>query len=273
MNSVAIVTGATRGIGRELAIALGKRGTRLVLTGRDTSRLEAVADAARKAGGGPDSVVSVAGDVADPLHCAAVVECALDRFGAVDVLFNNAGISMRGNVADLKPEVVDRVIQTNLTGATIMTVAVLPELRKRRGSVVFTSTLAALYGFPGVSIYSASKMALTAIAQALRAEYGHEGLHVGVVYLGFTENDAEKTILGADGKSFHHERVARLTQRKAAEILIRTWLRRRSRDLTVPSGILLDRAARWFPRLTSRLMQRSRGVVHRVRKRGPEGDR
>ncbi len=263
-GKTAIITGASRGIGRELAGLLSQRGVRLVLTGRNAERLEAVAADLRRSG---SAITTVSGDVSDPVHCAQVVAAARRDYGGVDVLFNNAGLSMRGAIADLSDEVVKTLLDVNLRGSITMTVAALPEVLRSRGSIIFVSTLAALHGFSGVSIYSASKMGLTAFSQSLRAEHARDGLHTGIVFLGFTENDPDKTILDASGNPFHHQRTSGLSRNQAANRLIRTWVRRRRRDRTVPVGVLLDLAVRFFPRLTAAVLQKSGGAIHRVENR------
>lgn len=265
----AVVTGASRGIGRQLARLLLSTGVSVLITGRNPNRLEATAEELRRSLSPELSphIIFVTGDVSNPEHCRNVVETARKECGGIDVLFNNAGLSMRGSVEELTDTTIRTLTNTNFRGAVNMTVAALPSLLERRGSVVFVSTLAALVGFPGVSIYSATKMGLTAFAQSLRAETRKRGLHVGVVYLGFTENDAAKTILDAAGNPFQHERKAGLTQEQAARKIYRLWIRRRRYDYTVPTGYLLAFTSRFLPRFTARLLASSGGTIHRVGRR------
>jgi NAD(P)-dependent dehydrogenase (short-subunit alcohol dehydrogenase family) len=203
--------------------------------------------------------------VSDEAGAQALVDHAVERWGRLDALINNAGLSMRGTVAELRATTVDRLSAVNLRGAVVPTVAALPQLRTQRGAVVFVSTVAALHGFPGVSLYSATKAAVGTFADALAAE--EPDISVSTVYLGFVENDADKTTLGADGQAFHHERKAMQTQQAAAEAILQALARRRRRSITVFPGRLLDLAARLAPGLVTRILARSSGKVHGVTRR------
>jgi NAD(P)-dependent dehydrogenase (short-subunit alcohol dehydrogenase family) len=171
---------------------------------------------------------------------------------------------MRGPVRELDTAVVEQLLHVNTLGAVYPTIAALPALLQSRGSVVFVSTLAAVHGFPGVSMYSAAKMAVTGFAQALHAEHARDGLHIGVAYLGFTENDPEKTVLSADGRPFQHRRRAQKTQAEAAEFLLRIWKRRKRTMVAVPSGRALMALNRIAPRLVDWFLARSGGRIHQV---------
>jgi len=255
-----IVTGSSRGIGRETALMFGLLGAHIVLHGRDTEAL--ARSRAYLAGRGVDAV-AYGCDVTDADGCRNLVRTCLDSYGRLDVLVNNAGLSMRGNFADLVPEVVERIVGTNITGAILPTIAALPALRETQGSVVFVSTVAALHGFPRVSIYSAAKMSLTAIAQSLEAELHSDGVHVGVAYLPFVENDEDKLSLSTDGSLISVHRRAQISQSAAAEAIVRLVRRRHRR--TVPSGVgrLLVACERIAPRLVQSVLNGSGGRFHR----------
>ena len=255
-----IVTGSSRGIGRETALTFGLLGARIVLHGRDTEAL--ARSQAYLAGRGVDAV-SCACDVTDPEGCESLVRTCLDSYGRLDVLVNNAGISMRGNFSDLIPAVVDRIVGTNITGAILPTIAALPALRATQGSIVFVSTVAALHGFPRVSIYSAAKMSLTAIAQSLEAELHGDGIHVGVAYLPFVENDADKTSLSTDGSLISVRRGSQLSQSGAAAAIVRLVRGRRRRIVPSAVGRLLVACERIAPRMVQSVLNSSGGRFHR----------
>ena len=261
---VVAVTGSSRGIGRETARLLLGAGAAVVLNGRNAERLEATV--AELNDSVPNARCSaVAGDVADESGAQALVDHAVERWGRLDALINNAGVSMRGAVGELRAATVDHLSAVNLRGAVLPTVAALPHLRSRGGAVVFVSTVAALHGFPGVSLYSATKAAVGTFADALAAE--EPQLSVSTVFLGFVENDADKTTLGADGQAFHHERKAMQTQQAAAEAILHALARRRRRSITVVPGRFLDLAVRLAPGLVTRLLAHSSGKVHGVTRR------
>ncbi len=246
-DKVALVSGSSRGVGLALARALVGEGARVVLSARGEARLEE-ARAALSAEGG--EVVAVAGDVAVRRDAEAMVSAALDPFGRLDVLVNNAGVSMRGRFAELSAEVCERVVATNLLGSIQLSRAAVEHVVTTRGHIVFVSSIAGLMGLPGASVYCAAKGALTGLAGSLRLELADAGVHVGVVYLGFTEHDPEKTILTADGAGVPPDRPAHQSQAEAAEGILR-MLRRRDRELvTTQIGRLGWLAQRLSPALT-----------------------
>lgn len=194
---VAIVTGSTKGIGHAVAMELGRRGAKVVVNGRNDERVQQTIAEFRELG---FPVTGLAGNVSEPAFCQRLVEHAVHTFGRIDVLVNNAGISMEGELQNLAPEVIEQVMQVNLLGSIYMTQAALPALRRSRGSILFISSAAAFFGLPRHAIYSASKMALTAIVDALRIELHGTGIHVGIAYPGFTQNDPRKQILNERGE-------------------------------------------------------------------------
>ena len=194
---VAIVTGSTKGIGLAVAMELGQRGAKVVVNGRDDERVrQTIIDFQEL----EFPVTGLAGDVSDPAFCQRLAEHAIRTFGRIDVLVNNAGISMEGELQNLAPAVSEQVMQVNLLGSIYMTQAALSALRRSRGSILFISSAAAFHGLPRHAVYSASKMALTAIVDALRIELDGTGIHVGIAYPGFTQNDHRKQILNERGE-------------------------------------------------------------------------
>ena len=262
-DQVVVVTGSSRGIGREVARVLLEVGSTVVLNGRNPERL---AETHRRLLDDvpSGSVSSVACDISSEEGAAELARHTVDTWGRIDVLINNAGVSMRGSIAELRSPALDHLVRGNLHASVLPTVATLPHLVRSGGRVVFVSTVAAMVGFPGVSLYSATKRAVETFAESLRAETAQAGLSVGVVFLGFVENDPDKETVGADGTPFHHERRAMQTQRQAATAIVRASANRRRRTVTVGVGRVLDGAQRLFPGLTSRILGRSGGRFHAV---------
>ena len=188
---VAIVTGASRGIGRRIALALAGLGARVVASGREGHAQGVVQEIA--ASGGTAAAASV--DVTDQVSVAAMVDLALDRFGRVDVLVNNAGIARDQLVLRMKREDWDAVLATNLTGAfTCVQAAIRPMLKQRSGRIVCISSVVGLMGNAGQANYAASKAGLMGFARALAREVGSRGITVNVVAPGYVDTDMTRLV-------------------------------------------------------------------------------
>ncbi|MFN1834405.1 SDR family oxidoreductase [Balneola sp. MJW-20] len=198
-DKVCIVTGSSRGIGKTIAKDLASKGSCIVLNGRNRDSLDSTFQEVENITG-KGRVIKVCSDVGQGNGAEELINKTLDHFKGIDILINNAGVSMRGALAEIKPLAVEKVIHSNVHGAILPTIYSLPHLRKSQGSIVFISSLAAIRGLPYLSIYSASKMALRGIAEAIRIEEHEHDIHVGMIYVGFTENEESKRVIGSDGK-------------------------------------------------------------------------
>lgn len=195
-GKVAVITGSSRGIGKAVAIALAKQGAAIVLNGRNEERLKSSQEEILAI---HDRVIYFCGDVSDPSVGKALIDIAMLTFGRIDILINNVGVSMRGKVADLNPEVFKTVFESNVYGTVNPTIPAIPHLRKTKGSIVFISSLAGIRGLPALSAYCSSKMALRAIAESIRIEENQHKIHVGLIYVGITEIEHNKETIAADG--------------------------------------------------------------------------
>lgn len=167
-DSVALVTGAGRGIGRAVAVALAHEGSRVGLMGLTASHLAAVEREVREAGG---TAYSLPGDVSDEGSVSRCVAAAEQHLGPIDVLVNNAGVYAHGSVDRLDALVFDHTLAVNLRGPFLMARAVLPGMKsRRRGHVVNVASTAALRGFAGGAAYCASKFGLAGLSQAMLQE-------------------------------------------------------------------------------------------------------
>ncbi|WIX83413.1 oxidoreductase [Amycolatopsis carbonis] len=181
--SVWFVTGASRGFGLEIARAALERGDQVVATAREASAVE-------KEFPGNPSVLAVALDVTDEAAAAAAVGAALERFGRVDVLVNNAGRGLLGAVEESSDAAVRAVFDANVFGLLSVTRAVLPVLRRQRsGHVVNISSVGGFTTGPGWGVYGATKFAVEALSEALHGELAPLGVHVTVVEPGFFRTD------------------------------------------------------------------------------------
>jgi NAD(P)-dependent dehydrogenase (short-subunit alcohol dehydrogenase family) len=197
-GKIAIVTGASSGIGRATASLFAREGARLVVTARDRSGLDVLVAEVEAAGG---EAVAVDGDVSDESVARELVEISLERFGGLDVAFNNAGINgTLGSVTDLSLADWRETLDTNLTSAFLGAKHQVPALVERGGgSIVFTSSFVGhSVGFPGMAAYAASKAAIVGL-QVLAVELGQTRVRVNAILPGGTDTPSNAANLpGAD---------------------------------------------------------------------------
>lgn len=182
-DKVVVITGASSGLGEATARLLAERGAKLVLGARRLDRLEKLAVDITAAGG---EAIAVATDVAKRADVENLIKAAQTKFGRVDVLVNNAGIMPMAAMAKLKVEEWERMIDINIKGVLYGIAAVLPGMRENKsGHIINLSSVAGLRVSAGVgTVYSATKFAVKAISEGLRAEVGPEGIRVTTLYPG-----------------------------------------------------------------------------------------
>lgn len=195
-NKVVIITGASSGIGKALAREMASRGAKVVLAARSVNvLLELEEDLKRH---NPD-VLAVPADVSNEQDCRRLVDETVERFGRIDVLINNAGISMRALFENTDLNVIRSLMDVNFWGTVYCTKYALPYLLESKGSVVGVSSIAGFKGLPGRTGYSASKFAMQGFLETLRIENMKKGLHVLIACPGFTASNIRNTALAADG--------------------------------------------------------------------------
>ena len=177
-GKVCLVTGAAAGIGEATALRLAEEGARVYLTDVQGEQLEASAKEAGRIGAGAHARVS---DVADPGACREAVADCIERFGRLDALCNIAGILRMNHALEVSVEEWNLVLAVNLTGTFFMCQAALPHLLEAQGSIVNTSSTAALAGTAYAAAYSASKGGVLALTRSLAIEYGKQGLRANSV--------------------------------------------------------------------------------------------
>jgi short-subunit dehydrogenase len=197
-DKVIAITGASKGIGAELARKFAARGARLVLAARSEAELERVAADCRHVGA---SVVIVKADVTKEVDCQAIISGAVVAFGRLDVLVNNAGASMWARFEDIDDmSILKRLMDVNYMGAVYCTKHALPHLRDTKGLLVGISSLAGRTGVPTRTGYSAAKHAMTGFFDSLRIELDGSGVDVTMIYPGFVATGIRENATGPDGK-------------------------------------------------------------------------
>jgi len=195
-NKVIIITGASSGIGKACAQEFASRGAKVVIAARNMDKLEALANQMQNNG---FDVLVVRTDVSILGDCKNLIKNTIDTFGKVDILINNAGISMRANFAETNLEVIKRLMDINFWGTVFCTKYALPYILKAQGSIVGISSIAGYIGLPGRTGYSASKFAMNGFLEALRTENLKTGLHVLIASPGFTATNIRNIALASDG--------------------------------------------------------------------------
>ncbi len=197
-SKVVIITGGGSGIGKACASVFLARGYRVVISGRRLDKLKDVIDEFK---GSSEQLLAVQADVSVEEDAKRIVDETLSKFGRIDVLINNAGISMRALFEDMDLTVLKRLMDTNFWGAVYCTKYALPHLLESKGSVVGISSIAGKKGLPGRTGYSASKFALEGFLETLRIENLKKDLHVLVACPGFTASEIRISSLSADGSA------------------------------------------------------------------------
>lgn len=195
-DKVVIVTGASSGIGKALALEFAAHHSKLVLAARNIDSLKMLA-ASMKLDSNDYLIVQT--DVTIENDCKELISKAIDKFGKIDILINNAGISMRANFEQVDMNVIRQVIDVNFWGAVYCTKYAIPYLQATKGSLVGISSIAGYKGLPGRTGYSASKFALQGFLEVLRLENRDKGLHVLIACPGFTASNIRNSALTADG--------------------------------------------------------------------------
>lgn len=188
----ALVTGASRGIGRAIATAFSEAGADVALLARSRDRLEAVASDLDG-----ETLVTV-GDVSDTESVTECVDATVDAFGGLDVVVNNAGIVTREALADTPDKAIDRLIDVNLQGVLRVARATLPALVESNGAMVNVSSMAAERGIEGLSTYSASKGGVSSLTRQLAIEYGDDGVRVNAIVPGTIKTSVNEEVRRTD---------------------------------------------------------------------------
>ena len=260
-DKVAIVTGSSMGIGKAIALELAQNGSRVILNGRDKTKL---CDTETEFLNKGYDVTAVVADVSLPDHCKYLIKETLKAYDKIDILVNNAGESSRGTVEKMAISNIKTLIEINYSGAAYLSKYAVPHLKKSKGHIVFINSVGGLRGMPYNSAYTASKMAQAALAEALRIELYDYGLHVGLMYVGFTENSPKKTILDEDGTRIYlprRENIKLAKPQTVAKSLLRMIEKRTDRITLTNLGILSDFMIHHFPKVSDWILLANRKKI------------
>jgi short-subunit dehydrogenase len=230
-DNVVVLTGASRGIGRELALQLAGQGARLALSARDAAALEEVAAECRKLGG---EAVAIPADVGEEPQCAALIARSVEAFGRIDTLINNAGISMWSLFEQVKDlSIFERIMTVNYLGSVWCTWHALPHLKKTRGRLVAVSSMTGKTGVPTRSGYAASKHAMMGFFDTLRIELADSGVTVTIACPDFVATEIRERAFGPDGKPLEKSPVqeGKVMTAETCARLILEGAARREREL------------------------------------------
>ena len=210
LDKVIVVTGAAQGQGRAAALRLAQEGARLALTDQNAGGLEEAVEAVRSAGG---EVVSHAGDISAPATCDALATIALDTFGRIDALYNNAGIVIAGTVDHYDPADFDRLMRVNCMGQLLMIQRVLPAMRRARsGSIINVASIGGLVALPHMSVYCASKAAVIGLTRGVALECADDNIRCNVICPGGVDTPMARDVV--DGFDDRDEALRLLTGRQ-----------------------------------------------------------
>jgi len=253
-NKVVVITGASSGIGKALAFEFASRGSKVVLAARNTDKLKEVENELLANG---TEVLSVKTDVSIEEDCKGLMEKSIERFGVIDVLINNAGISMRALFADLDLSVLKQLMDVNFWGTVYCTKYAMPYITKAKGSVVGVISIAGYIGLPARSGYSASKYAIRGFLDTLRVENLKTGVHVLVAAPGFTASNVRNVALTADGSSqgeTPRDEDKMMSAEECARLIANSVVKRkRELIMTFIEGKVTVWLKKWFPSLLEKL--------------------
>ena len=253
-GKVMIITGASSGIGLASAKLFAALGAKLVLAARSQDKLEEIASGISHDSG--SDVLCVKTDVSVEEDCRNLIDKAVARFGRIDVLVNNAGLSMRALFRDLDLQVIKTLMDVNFWGTVYCTKYALPYLLESKGSVVGVISIAGYAGLPARTGYASSKYAIRGFLDTLRIEHLYDGLHVMVFAPGFTASNVRNAALTAHGQQqgqTPRDEGKMMSAEKVALYMAKGIARRKSEMILTPIGKLTVFMHNILPRLTDRL--------------------
>src|SRR5690554_5394945 len=248
-DKVVIVTGASSGIGKATAIRFAEAGAKLVIAARSIEKLKETESEIINLG---TEVLLQSTDVVNEEDCKRLIDATVEKFGRIDVLINNAGISMRALLEEMDLSVIKNVMDINFWGTVYCSKFALPHLLKQKGSIVGVSSIAGYVGLPARCGYSASKFAMHGFLESVRTENLEKGLHVLIACPGFTASNIRNTALTADGSAqgkSPREEGKMMTAEEVGKHIFNAVKGRKQRIVLTTEGKLAVFLSKFFPKV------------------------
>ncbi|MCH7398260.1 SDR family oxidoreductase [Belliella sp. DSM 107340] len=246
-EKVVIITGATSGIGEACALAFGKEGAKVVITGRSQVKLD---NSLVKLQNHGIAAIGVLADSALEEDNKRMAETAISQFGKIDILINNAGISMRALFQDLDIEVFKKVMDINFWGSVYATKYCLESITQNKGSIIGISSINGYRGTPARTAYTASKFAMNGFFESLRTELLKKDVHVLVACPGFTASNIRSNALLADGSpqgASPRDEAKMMSPEEVAEHILNATAKRKREIVLTTQGKLAVFLNKWIP--------------------------
>ena len=250
-KKVVIITGASSGIGLALAKEYDKKDINIVIAARNIEKLTSLKDELR------NEVLAVKTDVSIQEDCENLINKTIEKFGRIDILINNAGISMRSLIIDTDFQVIKRVMDVNYWGTVYCTKYALPYILESKGSVAAVTSIAGFKGLPARVAYSSSKFAIHGFIDVLRMETLKTGIHVLLVAPGFTHSEIRKNALLGDGSKqgeSPRNEDKMMSAEKVAKIITRAINKRKRKKILTSQGKIVFFLNNIVPKILDRLI-------------------
>lgn len=255
-EKVVIITGASSGIGEACVYDYLNKGHKVVMAARNEQKLN---DIQTKVAQNGQEAIAVPTDVSKEEDCKNLIDQAIKHYGRIDILINNAGISMRALFKDIETDVIKKLMDVNFWGTVYCSKYALPYLIEQNGSLVGVSSIAGFQGLPGRTGYSSSKFAMHGFLETLRIENLKKGLHVMIAAPGFTSTNVRKSALGPDGNKqgeSPRDENHMMSPDKVASIISRGIAKRRRLIIITMEGKVTVLLRRIVPKYIDRLTYR-----------------
>lgn len=253
-EKVVIITGASSGIGKALAENFASQNAKLVLAARSEDKLNEIRLDLEKIN---PNILTIKTDVSLESDCRHLVDEAINKFGRIDILINNAGISMRAIFEETEISVIRKLMDVNFWGTIYCTKFALPYVLKAHGSVVGVSSIAGYKGLPGRTGYSASKFAMQGFLEVLRIENMKKNLHVLIACPGFTASNIRNASLTADGTQqgeSPREEGKMMTSEEVAQHIVMAIKKKKDRLTLTSQGKLTVTLNKFFPKFMDKMV-------------------
>lgn len=260
-DKVFVITGSAQGIGKATAILATERGAKVIINSRTEDKVNDTVQQIRSLGG---EAHGLAGDVSNFDFCKELTTFAIQKFGKIDYLINNAAISTKGTLRDSAPETLENAFRINLFTSLYASKAMMDEIIKQKGGILFISSLASVIGLPSYLSYSTTKRAMVTVAECLRNELIDDGVFVGVNFPGFTENDDDKNITLPSGEvKVLRKRinVNIASKERTANRILQQLKKNKFRYYSSINGYLIQYLYRVFPTLSLWLIGKNRDRI------------